>query len=335
MSNLITNDKHYYQMKVAYITLTLMLGFRNYPNPLATPDICYVYKIQYDGNKITSRALIAVQYFNIHMDVIREIAMLPGGHTNDTCDTEYKYDLHHHKTSELTKCSGGKIVSLIQRDFTYGQAGRIEQELSIQDQPYFECYRVTHLRDSVIKSFYSDKRHLTDDRPIRKDIDVSNNQGRTILTFSRDSNGAASNVHFFLYRRLSDTNKSIPDLNEHFGLNSTGIEKEVHYYNALGNDERVDFSHDNLIMERSIIKYNLRNKIMSELDFSFPKNKYVLRTTYHYNNQGALTEKTEEDIENELTKKYIYRNGLVVRQEYVYNGRLDHAIEYSYKSISH
>lgn len=139
-------------MKAPCITLALIMSLSNYSRPIQTPTICYVYKIQYDGRKDSSRFLIKIQYLNKHMDITREIVISPDGHNKDTCETQLKYDLHGNKTSELTKCSGGKIVISIQRNFTYGQSGGIDQELSIQDHPYPECYRVTHKRDSVIKS---------------------------------------------------------------------------------------------------------------------------------------------------------------------------------------
>src|ERR1700733_9884528 len=152
-------------MNVAFTILTLIISGWSLQKRDHIHPICRIYKIQYNGPGDSTRSLIKVQYFNEYMDIIREITALPNGHNKDTCDAELMYDLHDHIMSEVRKCSGGKVVRSIQRRFTYDSTGGILQKSSIQKQPFFECYVEVYKKDSIVKSFYSDKKHFLDNRP--------------------------------------------------------------------------------------------------------------------------------------------------------------------------
>jgi|GEM_PF-4110732 hypothetical protein len=93
----------------------------------------------------------------------------------------------------------------------------------------------------------------------------------------------------------------------------------------------IKFLHNDTIAERATCRYNLESKLLNERHISYGKNRYVLQTKYVYDRSNKLTEKTEDDLENGLTKRYEYQQGRLMGEEYIYNRHLEYAIIYIYE----
>jgi antitoxin component YwqK of YwqJK toxin-antitoxin module len=214
----------------------------------------------------------------------------------------------------------------------HNKSGSVVWEKSIQGKPFFESHVISHKDNLVIDTLYSDSMNFINGKPNVTDIDVMGFKGKVTRSFSISDKGDTGNVRMVAYRPIGDTNIPFRGFGENIGSKFGDIGKEVSYYNNLQQIERVDFYDNDRIEERETFKYNEQKQIMVERYFSFPKSRYVSQTTYLYNRSGELTEKKVDNFDDGLTKRYEYRNGRLVREEYIFNGKLDHALIYKYEA---
>jgi len=123
-------------------------------------------------------------------------------------------------------------------------------------------------------------------------------------------------------------NDMVPQSKAEFKNNSNLPSKFIYYKYDSGNhlQEELEFdSLDNLIRHQI---YNIYGKIIEELEYN-PESGYKKTTKNKYNEQGDILESTVIHPAETTNIVFIYRDGLLIREESFINGQYKHVfIEY-------
>lgn len=255
---------------------------------------CDQYKVQYDkGDSVVS--LIGKMIYNGRKLKTGEISY--GKHISDSCLISYWYDEHDNPSKEVTICSDGQTAKSIVYQTRYDGYGKIIGKESIQTVPFFQLIHTQYFKDSIVEVHYSDSVQLANGAPDGKDIQILDNSGKKVAEFGIKENGDTEIIYLDNYRR------------EHL----------INYY-------------DNHKLAARVVKnYDFRNHLLGELYYNMAKGRYTYSIKYTYAADGSLSKKERVDFDIDLKKVYWYRNGLALREEYIFGKTLDHTINYVYR----
>jgi hypothetical protein len=317
-------------MKQIFLHIIMaMLGLQTWAQEIT---VCYEYKIQYNHeSKDSSQMLVGRKYYNDRMLALREVVL--GPEKKDSCSTQWIYDKFSNLIRELTKCSDNRISSLLNHQYAYRENREIKTDTFTQYKPFYGFAITEYKKDSTVKIFYESKKKKISGVFEYKDVDIYNPAGKVIFTFSIDNKEDTLMSHGYSYFPLTDTTKVRSNPQEYINSKANSVNVDIIYLNTFNEDEIVDYYRQNKYQGSLIKKYDPSRKPVHEQYYDKTKDKIISEKRYTYNEQGILVEKTDTNLEDQLTKNYIYNSNRMVREEYIYGGLLDHAIVYVYKSL--
>jgi hypothetical protein len=293
--------------------------------------VCYKYKIQYQGraNKDNTKLLISMRYYNAKMEATKEVVFGPS--ESDRCWTLWKYDTYGNLIEELDECSNKRNMGLLRRQYDYAEKGKIIRETSLRTKPYFELYTTEYNKDTTIRKSYQNQKKAMQDEFERKDVDVCNSVGKRILSYSVNNKGDTVMSHAYIYLPLEDTLKVRANPQFYFNPNTKLIQADIIYMNSIDEEEVIDYYSGLKFEGRSIKRYNTKKELILEQYFSKAKDKIISELRYFYDTTGVLLRKEYDNFDDQLKKISKYKQGKIVREDYIYEAGLNHSIIYVYR----
>jgi hypothetical protein len=287
----------------------------------------YEYKIQYDMStpNDSSVTLLGRQYFDSKMHHTKDIVF--GPEKNDSCWTSWQYDKNGRLTKEIGKCSQTSVKVISIYKYRSDDNGLAQEEVLFQYKPFFQIVLTRKWKDSLIKEFYSSKKKMERGIYERKDKEVFNDLGKSILSFGINYNGDTSRYNVYLYFPITDTNEVRSKINQ------LGKVDEIIYLGSSNKEEVKDFYDSTGLRGRTIFAYDVKKNIILEEHRNMITNELIYKIGYKYDASGNLLQKRDENLRDNLTKTYTYYLGKIVREDYLFGNKLDHSIVYSNKQL--